>query len=76
MYRICLDNGDRTVNQGSLLVICIILVFRILSQDLLAYIFKGAREYKQCTSSNRINYNLDSFHVLHAQVRNFVSVDF
>ena len=38
-----------------------IFFFRIVSQDLVAYIFKRAREYKQCTSSNRINYNFDSF---------------
>ena len=29
--------------------------------DLVAYIFKKACEYKQCTSNNRIKYNLDSF---------------
>ena len=40
-YRICPDNGDRTVNQGFLLVTYILyinLVSRILSQDLVTYL--------------------------------------
>ena len=74
-YRICLDNGDRTVNQGFLLVTCIprsVLVFRIVSQDLVAYIFKRAREYKQCTSRIESNIIWTLFRMKHSRVRSLV----